>query len=178
MSLDESTPESVQCSIHYEHCRQMMLRAYDWGFARRVVKLALLDSDSAKWDYVFAYPSRCLCIRRVYNEDIARLSEYENQYDVAAISENTRAILSNIESAYCEYTADATDVDVYSPEFVDGLARLLASSIGFTLTGDSSLVTFNYQMFQAVIKTAKLQDAQERHINTRWSGRYEEERFR
>ena len=62
ISMDESSEAAKQCKIHYEHTRRRMLGMYNWNFAARETKLALLDKTVPGFAYVYAYPEECLKI--------------------------------------------------------------------------------------------------------------------
>lgn len=166
LSLDDGSEEATQCKIHYDSCRSLMLRTYTWGFARRVVKLAALDESLPEWRFVYAYPAKCCAVRLIYNEDTAadKYTAQKASWDAVIVSDNTRAIATNVEEAWAEYTRDVTNTDVFPPEFVQALAHFLASQIALPLTGSGAIMETQYQMFQAFLLTAKKQDAQERNM--------------
>lgn len=177
-ALTQKTEEAKQCSLHYEHCRRMLLRSYTWGFARRTIKLAMLASSYPGWEYVYAYPAECLEVRFVFPEDGAATKDQDrNEFMVAMTSDNTKTIVTNVEEAYCEYTADIKIADVMSEEFVEALARLLASSMAMTLTGNANMMQTNYQLFQAITSNAKVESAGEQDQDTRYPKKYAEARF-
>jgi hypothetical protein len=176
--LKENTEEARQCNLHYEHCRRMLLRSYTWGFAKRTVKLAVLADTYPGWDYVYAYPAQCLEVRFVFNDETAQNKEQvRNEFDMAMTSDNTKTIVTNIENACCEYTADVETVDVMSEEFVEAMARSLASSMAMVLTGNANIMQTNYQLFQAAASSAKVEAATERERETGYPTKYAEARF-
>ena len=177
-SLDDNQEEAKQCRIHYEHCRRMLLRQYNWGFAKRTVKLAKLDISVPGWSQCYAYPAECLALRRVFNEETAvdRNGE-KTDFDISLVSDNTRAVLTDLETAWAEYTVDVTDVGVFSEEFCEAEARLLASSMAMTLTGNANIQQTQYQLYQVAAQEARVQTAQERHEKPKWPTNYAEARF-
>lgn len=177
-SVDDNTEEAAQCKIHYDHCRRMLLRQYPWGFAKRTVKLAQLHDTVPGWEYVYAYPAECLCVRYLFEEDNAATKEKDwNEYDTIMVSSNQRALATDIELAWCEYTYNVKDVDMYPDEFVDALAHFMASSMAMVLTGSAAIQQTEYQLFQNCIEAAKTYSAQERRRKTNYPESYAQARF-
>lgn len=177
-SLDDNTEEAKQCRIHYEHCRRMILRQYNWGFAKRTVKLAKLDTTIPGWDECYAYPAECLSLRRIFNESTAadRGGE-QTDYDISLVSDNTRAVLTDLDEAWAEYTIDITDVGICSEEFCESMARLLAASMAMPLTGSANIQQAQYQLYQIAVQAARLHTAQEKHEKPVWPTDYAAARF-
>lgn len=177
-SIDDNVEEAKQCKIHYEHCRRMMLRQYPWGFAKRVVKLAVLAEKVPGWEYAYAYPQQCLAVRYLFDEDGAETKEVNVvEWDKAIVSDNQRALLTNLEEAWCEYTYDVKDVDMFPEEFSEALARLLACQMAMVLTGNANIMQTNMQIYQGLMEMAKTQNAQERRLKVDFPETYANARF-
>lgn len=162
-SLEDKSEEARLCKLYYDHLRKMLLRNYTWGFARRVARLAQLAKEVAGYEYVYAYPSECLAVRRIFNKEGASVREYEKEkYDIFVLDNGVVAIACDVEDAFIEYTHDVVDADTFSVDFVEALSRIIAYNIAQTLTGSQSLAQEQYQLFQAMIATAKLTNANER----------------
>lgn len=73
-SMDEQTEAARQCKLFYDTTRKQLLREYSWGFAKRVDKLAeLTQADkSPYWKYIYAYPERCVCVRKIFDAESGR----------------------------------------------------------------------------------------------------------
>lgn len=167
-SIDEDTEPARQCKLHYNNCRKMMLRSYSWGFAKRIVKLAQFENCIIGWDFTYAYPEKCLSARYIFEEDYAKEKEYhKEEYDIVLVSDNVRGVVCNIANACMEYMYDATDVAIFPPEFCEALARLLASSIAVSTTGNTALQQMQYQLYQVAIQEAMYQNSleKERKVN-------------
>lgn len=176
-SLTQQTEEARQCAMHYDHCRRMLLRSYRWGFARRVEKLALLASTVPGWDFVYGYPSNCLVVRFVFEEDKADRKEWNrDEYDVGVV-EGVKVLCSNVENAWCEYTEDVTEVAKMTEEFIEALARYLAASMAMVVTGNAEMMNANYQLMQAALQQAQVEAAREREQTPKWPTKYAEVRF-
>ena len=177
-SINDNTEEAAQCKVHYDHCRRMLLRQYTWGFAKRTVKLALLSSTQPGWDYAYAYPAECLAVRYVFDEEGASTKETEIQeFDTVMMTSNQKALLTNVELAWCEYTYNIKDVDMFPDEFVEAFAHYLAFNMAMVLTGSASIQQTQFQLYQDSIEAAKIYSAQERRIKTVFPEDYAQARF-
>ncbi len=176
-SLTQNTEEAKQCSMHYDHCRRLLLRSYRWGFSRRVEKLALSASSVPGWEYVYGYPSDCLSVRFVFEKDDAARKEVDRcEYEVAVV-DGVKVICTNVEDAWCEYTEDVTEVSKMTEEFVEALARYLAAAMALIVTGNAELMNTNYQLMQVALQQAQLEAAREREQTPQWPTKYAEARF-
>ena len=154
-SMEDNTEEAAQCKIHYEHDRRLLLRQYPWGFAKRTVKLALLDTK----------------------ENAAAKEEDLCDFDTVMTSGNQKALATNVELAWCEYTFNVRDVDMFPDEFVEALAHYMAANMAMVLTGSASIHQAQFQLYQESIEMAKVYSAQERRKNTVYPEGYAEARF-
>lgn len=162
-SLEDKSEEARMCKLYYDHLRRLLLRNYTWGFARKVVKLSLLDKSVAGYEYVYAYPSGCLAVRKIYNEQGANVKEYEKEkYDVFVMDNGVVAVACDVEDAFIEYTHDVVDADTFSVDFVEALSRIIAYNIAQSLTGSATMAQEQYQVFREMIANAKLASANER----------------
>ena len=176
-SLTQNTEEARQCSMHYDHCRKMLLRSYRWGFARRTEKLALSASTIPGWEYVYGYPSNCLSVRFLFDEDGAERKEVDKKEYEVAVVDGVQVLCSNVEEAWCEYTEDVAEVARMSEEFIEALARYLAASMAVVLTGNEGMMNLNYQLMQTALASAQTEAAREREQTPKWPTKYAEARF-
>ena len=79
--LEEKNENARQCKLHYDHQRQMLLRDYDWGFARRIVNLAVVNAKIPGWRYVYKYPAKCLAVRRLFPQHDCNLTRFPNEFN-------------------------------------------------------------------------------------------------
>lgn len=178
MSLaEEKSEEARQCKLHYDICRKRLLSAYTWGFAKGVVRLARLAVTVPGWEYVYAYPQDCLRVSLIFDEESARNKENDRMDFETVNVGTTKALAADTEDAWAEYVRDEKDPERFSVEFTEALARLLASSMAMTLTGNANLMQTNYQLMQASIQEAKLMAATERERKTEYPTTYADIRF-
>lgn len=166
-SLDDNTEEARYCKLFYDHCRKQLLRGYSWGFARKHAVLANLTDSVRGWLYAYAYPSNCLAVRFIYNEAGASIKESEREeFEICITNSGNQAICCNIPNALMEYTVNVVDSNVFSDDFVEALARLLASNIALKLTGNSAIGDSQYQMYRIATNQAQVATLLERQKET------------
>lgn len=177
-SLEENIEEAKGCQMFYEQSRRLLLRSYSWGFANRIVRLAILDRKLPGFSYVYKYPAGCLCVRLIYDSEMARRRIKEKQpFEVMVTEGEVTVIAAEVKDAWAEYTADVKDAAQFSPEFSEALAHYLASQMAMQLTGNANIKMTEYQLFQAVLSRAKVETAAERHRELEWDTPYARARF-
>lgn len=177
-SLEDSSEEAKACKIYYEHTRERLLKMYNWGFARKLEKLALRTDKIPGWEYCYGYPAECLTVQLVFEEERARMREMERQdFQIITISGNDRVIGSNVPEAWVEFTHNVKNTESFSPEFTEALTRMLAANLAFPLTGNSDLTNMNMQLAQQSINIAMQESVNEQERRTQWPRKYERVRF-
>lgn len=161
------------CKRHYDHRRRQLLRDFSWGFATAATKLALLQSHFPGWDYVYAYPAKCLAVRSIYNAFGEAVKEWESdKYRIIMVSEDVKAICCNISEAYMDYTYDNNQTEIYTPDFIEALARGLAADMSMALTGSESIAQSQMQYMQYALQKAMLSSATERRPPEKYPTKY------
>lgn len=177
-SFEEDTTEAKQVSMFYEHTRKRLLRMYPWGFAKKVAMLAQLNQTIPGWEYLYGYPSDCLLVSFVFDEEHARLKEMERQeFEIVTATGNNRAIASNTENAWAEYIYDVKNTEAYSEEFIEALTHMIAANVSLQLTGNSELFNMNMQLAEQAASLGTLQNIREQERRTNWPRKYEQARF-
>ena len=176
-SIDDASEEARKCKVHYDHDRRRMLTAYPWGFAKRIGKLALYLNEVPGWDYAYAYPAECLSVLYIYDAESARKKETEPaDYEIVTIG-GCKGIATDVQEAWAEYTGDEKDPEIFSEEFIEGLAHLLASSIAMGVTGNATIAAQHMQLAQQSIVTARYYSALEKARQMQYPNKYANERF-
>lgn len=144
----DTTTEADLCNANWDSCRDFVLEARDWTFAR--VRDELTKDATApdfEWGSRFAKPSDCLVLRRVArqaaNMEIREPFELEGNW-----------ILADVDTLYVIYTAQITDVTLFSPAFVRALAYYLASTLAPALSENVKQAQLLYQQFERVLDQA------------------------
>lgn len=176
-SLQEDSEESRQCNIHYDHVRRRLLHIFPWGFARRMEKLAERTDNVPGWKCCYGYPSECLHVLFVFDEEHAsRRQEQREDFDVLTMRAGTRILCSNVDDAWAEFICDAKDPASFSEEFSDALAHMLAASLALQLDGSTSLQQVQLQLATDNIERAKYFATIENERRLRYPRHYMEAR--
>lgn len=148
----DDTTEADLCNANWDSCRDFVLEARDWTFAR--VRDELTKDAAApdfEWSSRFEKPSDCLVLRRIArqatNTEIREPFELEGNW-----------ILADVDTLYVIYTAQITDVTLFSPAFVRALAYYLASVLAPALTENLKLEQVLYQQYERVLDQASGRD--------------------
>lgn len=165
-SIEEQTEPARQCKLFYASTKKNLLRSYSWGFAKRIAQLAELSVDSPYWQYVYAYPEKCLAVRKIFSAEtgaVIRAGEkQEEEWDLYMATDNVLGIGCNVPKAWLEYTYDVDDAELFSSDFLDAFTHMLAFNICIQLTGNSGLQQMQYQLAQATLQKAIYTTASEK----------------
>lgn len=170
-SIEEESEEAIQCGIFYDHLRRKLLSEHRWGFAERYVKLALLNEKIPGWKYIYAYPAKCLVIRKIYEKESAREIGKED-YFISTVNDSTKVICTDIKNAYASYTADVENGELFTDYFIEALSHSLAANIAIPLSGSPSAATLQYQLMQQALINAKQESAVQNHHETTYPRKY------
>lgn len=177
-SQDEESEQARNCRLYYDLVRQNLLSSYVWDFAERQVKLALLDVETAGWDYTYAFPAAALIVRGVFDKAGAwKKDDRKEEFTVISVNETQKGVCANIKEAYCEYTADVENAAIFPPVFCQALAYSLAAALAYPLCGSVQLQQQNYQLAQAAVMRAKYISAIQDEHKPDWPDTYWRRRF-
>lgn len=178
-SLEDTSEEAKTCALYYEHTRKRLLKMYNWGFARRLEKLALRREKIPGWEYCYGYPEDCLTVQLLFDEENAEQREMERQdFQIVTLTGNDRVIATNVPLAWAEYTFDVKNTESFSPEFTEALTRMIAANIAIPLTSNTDLMNMNIQLAQQAINIAMQESVVEQERKMKWPRKYEGARFR
>lgn len=174
-SIEEETETARQCKRFYDYTKKSLLREYTWGFAKKIIKLSELDASSPYWKYLYAYPEKCICVRKIFcgtnTGQCVRENEKE-KWDLYLAEDNVLAVGCDIPQAYMEYTYDVDDVELFSADFLEALTHMLAFNICIQITGSSTLQQTQYQLAQNALMRAKYTTAAEKHNDLEYPNKY------
>lgn len=178
----EQSREARECDRHYADCRDVTLRAHEWGFANKRDTLALSTETVSGWDYVYVIPSDCLIPRRLYNAYGSTTGTYYNQltdtyepkgdieYELVTDEDGTLKLLAtNEESAILIYTKKITNPTIFDVSFRAALEFRLAADLAVPLRGDSDLAERLLRRFYMQIAEAESLDANADHRKPNYS---------
>lgn len=160
--LDEPSEQARVVNRVYDAVRQDLLRQYDWGFARRSVSLAEVQSDSGEYRFAYRVPADCLTVRRLRDENFIFLPR-DNRFKIVG-DERGRLILTDVAAARLEYTADVQDEGLFDAEFSQAMSWKLAADVAMALTGRPDLVQLMQSGFERYMLEAQWNDANEDNV--------------
>ena len=85
---------------------------------------------------------------------------------------NNTFLACNVAQAYLEYTADKTDSDDWTSQFIDCLAWKLAFELAMPLVGDQNLRNSCWQLYTSAGNMAKTTNAAEKNVDAYKERRY------
>lgn len=160
-ALTDATENARKCKIVYEPTRDSVLRSHSWSFATKIEPLSLIaDEEIINWDYLYVYPSQCLYLVRIFDENGADDNNYKK---LLSPDTNTPCLATNISQAYIEYIKKITDTNLFDSLFVDALVLKIAAELAIPITGDANLANKFLQEYTYIISEAKKRDAQEKN---------------
>lgn len=129
----QTSTEGVQANLFYAHCRDALLRSYDWNFSRARKSLVVHpDAPTFEWDHAYSLPDDFLRLRSDYttsdSQDITDRWEIEGSM-----------LLTNDDEVELKYVRKVTDPDEFDPLFKELLVLTLAIKLLFPLAGTSPL---------------------------------------
>ena len=156
-SLSEDSEEARQCNLHYESCRDAVLRGKDWNFARQRVALADLGNPPDEWDYEYAYPTDCLNAREIIN--------YSDPDDPIAFevayNGSVKVIYTNQADAVLRYSARVSDPNLFDATFIEALVLALAVKVVIPLTESQRKLKTLHGRYLGLMGSAEALDAGE-----------------
>ncbi|WP_413616410.1 hypothetical protein MRB56_09085 [Halomonas cupida] len=163
-SLSEHSKEARACALYYDHCLDILLREFEWNFAKRSIELASLGEPPEGWMYRYQYPTDALYVVRLgqfalknCKDDLSRL---KNMFMIVG-TDSGKAILSNTDDASCVYIAKPENPNVMGPMFVDALAWSISSRIAPGITGDRQTTIDASGMYNLMLNKAIARDLSE-----------------
>lgn len=138
IDLREDSTYAAVARETYPIVRDALLERHAWNFATTRSRGQLSSEKPIGWEYMYQVPARCARVLSVYAEVPGQMIEDEPW--VLEMQGDYRVILTNIENAIIKYVQYTSNVDLFSPGFVDALAWHLAASLaGPIVKGDTGM---------------------------------------
>lgn len=143
--LEEASDEARACNLHFDACRDDLLAAHDWPFARRTAGLGLVSDDPEDgWAYSYRLPSDCLVARTI-----------GDGYAFKITSDASGGLLyANTNPATLIYTARVEDVALLPHDVGMLLASRLAMDVAPALSRSDSVTDRAAQRFRTDLAAA------------------------
>lgn len=152
-ALDEGSEEANQCDLVFVPCRDLVLRDFDWPFARQYKTLGLVEEEpNTEWTYSYRYPSTCLAVRKIVG---ATRTDTSRIPFVIGSDASGRLIYTDEPEAVARVTVRITDPEIFDPLFVMALASLIGARVGGPLSRDPKLVAQSQQAYLDFLASAR-----------------------
>ncbi len=159
----DTSPQAIQCRLHYEQTRDSLIRSYSWRFASERATLSAGDTPDFEWDNAFTLPTDFMALKSIYEGRFSS-SNFRNY----AIEQDE--ILTNEDEMEIRYTKKVTDVSEFDPLFVKVFILLLADVlIGPLAGGDARIQKKISDALDELMPAVRALDGQE----TNTAGRFE-----
>lgn len=160
-ALTEASAAAVQLNAIYESTRDYVLRDFPWGFAKRIVALALVaENPSTDWLYAYRVPSDCLRVRRIINPS-GRTSASTVPFDMAS-DDQGELLLCDVVNPTIEYTTRITSEGLFTSDFVSVFAWRLVQDSAIALAVEPRFADRAVSMYDKEIGAAKKNVRKER----------------
>jgi hypothetical protein len=197
-SFSQQGAEASQINLNYASTRDMLLRMFDWSFAKSTISLGnptkSYDPTATSWSnlqppppwlYEYAMPANVVKVRAMFGQNIPGL--------VVPVLPNTgqdigpqlpyftfevtndggvQVIVTNAPGAIAVVTLGGLDPSVWGPIFVQAMTTMLAANICLPLTGDSQLADMLAKQAAQLVQEAKIASANDstdiQHIMPDW----------
>lgn len=128
--LEEASDEARACNLLFNPCRDDLIGAHDWPFARRTSVLGLTAEDpESGWAYAYRLPSDCLVARSIGDKVAFKIT-----------SDASGGLLyANTNPATLVYTARIEDVALLPHDVAMLLAARLAVDLAPALSRSASI---------------------------------------
>lgn len=154
-SLEETSQEAKICAQFYSISLEELLVEHPWNFALKTAQLPETVSESPYGPHVYAYPERCLLIRRCFcsmrpDMDIwykVQRGSYGGKIVIARDIRHDFTTGEGLPDVWADYTEHVTDPLEFSAPFAEALAWKLASKIAVALKGDSTALRDNIMQY-------------------------------
>jgi hypothetical protein len=159
-SLDEDSESAIECNLRYEQARDVCLTLCWWGFAKKIVTLAEMSSNTGEWDYAYQYPADCLQARYIVNP-LGRNAFPAIKFEIVGDEIHT-----NESSAKLAYTKLITDTTRFPTLFVDALSWRLAMDVIPGISGARQQRDEAEKYFEKFMTIARASDGNEGRIDS------------
>jgi hypothetical protein len=161
MDIDEDNESAKRLKAIYIPILKDLLRAHPWNFASRRAGLAqLVETPAFGFSYYYSLPPNCL-----------RAVEVNENPKIDFVVEG-RKLLCNEATINLKYIAYVEDSVQYDSNFVALFAARLSAEIAYALTSSRTVTKDRWDIYFAMLKTARSSDGQEgkpqRYESHRW----------
>lgn len=153
----EGSAQADHCARFYPIALNRILTETAWSFATKREELAELKVPPTGAAYAYAYPSNCVNVLSVYDEDDREIYRFRIERSSQAL-----AIITDVPASWIKFTTTETPAELFPMDFVDALSHLLAAKLaGAMITGSTgaSMSEEQQKIYQMLVQEAVRRDA-------------------
>lgn len=131
----DNTPQAKALRIFYTTAVEAVLRAFDWGFARKYATFNQVGDANpiTEWGYAYRYPADCLAFRYIVT-GVRRPGPGQQVPYITGSDGGGLLIYTDMQAMEGCYTVRITNPSLFPPDFVLALSTYLAILILPTLS--------------------------------------------
>ena len=168
-ATDEDSTAAKRLRMLYDIVLEQELRAHDWKFCGRDVKLTLSAESVEGWLYAYSRPDNIIFVRNVFNSFHDRRNARKADFaEMADSGLTSRLICCNLADAYAHVTYRIDNPAFFDALFIDVFRYALAKEAAFGLTGDSRNVQMMNSLYANALNRALAADLLEENITPRY----------
>jgi hypothetical protein len=162
--LTELSTEAQQCNLYFDQAVETTLEDFPWPLATKYGTLALVTDNSDvttpyDWLYGYRYPTDCIHVRRIVT--VLGRNDPNPPPWRPGLDDQGRLIWTDVQDTIIEYTQRVTDVNLFSPLFVDAVSWRLAAYIAPSLSRIPKMDQTAMGIYVAILGKAKVQAGNE-----------------
>ncbi len=130
----ESSPQAIQCRLHFVPTRDALIRSHAWRFASDRATLSRdTETPDFEWDFQYFLPNDFMLMKSIFEGRFTspNFRSYEIEGDL---------ILTNETEMEIKYVKKVTDASKFDPLFVKVLTLLLADEMIGPLAGGDARI--------------------------------------
>lgn len=160
----ELTVEATQCNLYFDQAVETTLEDFPWPLATKYGTPGLVTDNTDvttpyDWLYAYRYPNDCLFVRRIVTT-LGRKDTNPPPFRIG-LDDQGKLIWTDVEDVVIEYTKRVTDVNLFSPLFVDAVSWRLAAYIAPALSRIPKQDQTMMAVYLAMLGKAKVQAGNE-----------------
>lgn len=130
----EKSEEAAASRRYLPVCKEIVLREYDWSFARKIEPMQLIrENPNSEWRYEYAYPNECIRFRRILSGLRNDTRQSRVPFKISR-GDSQKVIFTDAANAFCEFIFFEKDPTRYPADFVMALSLKLAFYLAPRLT--------------------------------------------
>lgn len=154
----DTTTEAKSCNLHFNHCRDSLLRRHQWSFATTRAALSQLTADPIKeWSAAWQLPTDCVRLIRV----VSSANDAAIPTNLFTI-EGRKLLTVDDDAKTIVYISNAVPIGEWDALFVEAMTYALAARIANDVTQNPAAAQAATQKLEALaLPTAQTADARE-----------------